>query len=54
VLANGLVLAHTLAVPVFKFNLLSVSKLTQDNDCLFVFYPDICLIQAVKQENSKG
>jgi len=52
--ANGLVLAHTLVVPVFKFNLLSLSKLTQDNDCLLVFCPSICLIQDYATRKLRG
>ena len=54
VLANGLVLAHTLVVPVFKFNLLSVSKLTQDNDCILVFCPGICLIKDCATRKLRG
>jgi len=44
-LIHDLVLNDTLVVPDFKFNLLSVSKLTRDNNCVAVFYPELCLIQ---------
>jgi len=44
-LAHDLVLNDTLLVPKFKFNLLSVSKLTRDNNCVAIFYPQVCLIQ---------
>jgi len=35
----------SLCVPSSKFNLLSVSKLTQDEQCFVAFYPNFCLIQ---------
>ena len=44
-LEHDLVLSDTLVVPEFKFNLLSVSKLTRDNNCMAVFNPQMCLIQ---------
>jgi len=43
-LANGLKLQQVLCVPEFKFSLLSVSRLTQDEQCYVVFYPNFCLI----------
>ncbi|XP_075092045.1 uncharacterized protein LOC142172161 [Nicotiana tabacum] len=36
-----------LYVPDFKFNLLSVSKLTKDLSCLAAFYPDFCVLQGL-------
>jgi len=44
-LAHDLVLNDTLIVPEFKFNLLSVSELIRDNNCVAVFYPQVCLIE---------
>ncbi|KAJ8424274.1 hypothetical protein Cgig2_004696 [Carnegiea gigantea] len=44
-LCNGLVLKNTLVVPTFKYNLLSVSKLCKDNNCLAIFHEEICLFQ---------
>ena len=53
-LANKLVLRNTLCVPSFKFNLLSISKLTVDNNCLVLFYPRFCLIQDCATRKLKG
>lgn len=36
-LANGLQLRDVLHVPTFKYNLLSISKLTKDNQCIVIF-----------------
>ncbi|KAJ8421834.1 hypothetical protein Cgig2_020903 [Carnegiea gigantea] len=44
-LVNDIVLTKTLMVPEFKFNLLYVSKLLRDNNCVAIFYPELCLIQ---------
>ena len=44
-LTNNLKLHNVLCVPKFRFKLLSVSKLMQDNDCFVLFYPKLCLIQ---------
>jgi len=53
-LPNSLVLRNTLCVPSFRFNLLSISKLTEDNNCVVLFYPKFCLIQDFATEKLKG
>jgi len=53
-LANHLVLQNTLCVPSFRFNLLSISKLTEDNHCIVLFYPKFCLIQDCVTGKLKG
>jgi len=40
-------LKNVLHVPDFRFNLLSVSKLTKDLKCMVSFYPDLCVMQAL-------
>ncbi|KAJ8443288.1 hypothetical protein Cgig2_015766 [Carnegiea gigantea] len=44
-MCNGLVLKETLVVPTFKYNLLLVSKLCKDNNCMAISHEDICLFQ---------
>ena len=54
-LANNLVLRNTLCVPSFRFNFLSVSKLTEDNNCIVLFfYPKFCIIQDFATGKLKG
>ena len=53
-LVNDIVLANTLVVLEFKFNLLSVSKLTRDNNCVAVFYAELCLIHDCATKTLKG
>jgi len=53
-LANDLVLKNTLCVPSFRFNLLSVSKLVEDNNCIAMFYPKFCLIQDFATRKLRG
>lgn len=36
-------LRNVLYVPTFKFNLLSISKLTKELNCSVTFYPEFCL-----------
>lgn len=43
-LENGLKLLNVLYVPVFAHNLLSINKLSRDNDCYAVFSPSECTI----------
>lgn len=43
-LENGLKLINVLYVPVFTHNLLSINKLSRDNDCYAVFSPTECTI----------
>jgi len=44
-LCNDLILKDTLVVLAFKYNLLSMCKLCKDNNCVAIFYDEICLIQ---------
>ena len=44
-LSTDLVLQDVLYFPVFKYNLLSVSKLTKDSNCVVIFHPKFCIIQ---------
>src|SRR5262249_44194716 len=41
----ALILTDVLHIPKFKFNLLSVNKLTQTAKIKFVFYPNFCILQ---------
>nr|XP_009601417.1 uncharacterized protein LOC104096708 [Nicotiana tomentosiformis] len=41
------VLKDVLHVPVFMFNLLSVSKLTKELSCCAMFFPDFCVLQGL-------
>ncbi|OIS95931.1 hypothetical protein A4A49_58602, partial [Nicotiana attenuata] len=41
------VLMDVLHVPKFKFNLLSVSKLTKELCCIAMFFPDFCVLQGL-------
>ena len=45
IIDNKLVLKNILLVLTFKYNLLSVPKLTRDNNCFVVFYSTLCIIQ---------
>lgn len=42
-LSGGDVLKNVLCVPTFKFNLLSVSKVTKDLNCCAKFHPEYCV-----------
>jgi len=53
-LSNNLTLKDTLAIPDFKYNLLSVSKLCRDSKCVVVFYDEICLLQDYATRMVKG
>ena len=44
-LSEGLVLKDVLCVPSFAYNLLSITKFTSDQNCCFIFMPEICYIQ---------
>nr|XP_009768762.1 PREDICTED: uncharacterized protein LOC104219738 [Nicotiana sylvestris] len=45
---------NVLCVPEFKFNLLSVAKLTRELRFLVAFYPDFCLMQDLHNGKVKG
>ncbi|OIS99405.1 hypothetical protein A4A49_62550, partial [Nicotiana attenuata] len=44
-LTGGDVLKDVLCVPAFKFNLMSVSKVTEDLKCSVTFFPKCCVFQ---------
>ena len=54
VMANGFQLIDVLVVPDFHFNLLSISKLTRDMNCVALFHPEFCLIQDCATMEIKG
>ena len=43
--SGGNFIKNVLCVPTFKFNLLSVSKLTKELKCCAEIFPDFCLFQ---------
>ena len=43
-LKNGLLLRKVLYVPLFKHNLISIHKLSQDNNCVVTFHPEGCSV----------
>nr|GEW76532.1 cysteine-rich RLK (receptor-like protein kinase) 8 [Tanacetum cinerariifolium] len=53
-LSNGTILEDVLVVPSFKFDLLSVPKLTQDSQCVVSFYPTFCVIQDLTTRKVTG
>ena len=53
-LANKLTLKNVLCVPSFKFNLLLISKLTEDNNCIVLFYSRFCIIQDFATKRLRG
>lgn len=53
-LHNDLTLSNVLFIPSFKHNPLSVSKATQDSDCVVTFYDNFCLIQNLHTLKIKG
>ncbi|GJS35116.1 hypothetical protein Tco_0533498 [Tanacetum coccineum] len=53
-LKNNILLNDVLVVPSFKFSLLSVPKLTQDNNCFVSFYPQFCVIQDLTTSKVSG
>lgn len=44
-LTPTIVLHNVLFVPTFHFNLLSVSKVTEDHHCFVVFHPKFCFFR---------
>ncbi|KAL1109639.1 hypothetical protein V6Z11_D03G191200 [Gossypium hirsutum] len=50
----NLSLTKVLYVPNFRYNLLSVSKLTTDLHCMVSFYPHFCLIQDLSSGRMRG
>ncbi|CAL1372799.1 unnamed protein product [Linum trigynum] len=53
-LTSGLKLKRVLYVPEFKCNLLSVSRLTQENNVALIFLRDMCIIQDLHSRSVIG
>jgi len=53
ILKEGTV-TNVLHVPEFKFNLLAVSKLTNELSCSVNFFPDFCIFQDLHSGRVKG
>jgi len=53
-LPSGILLKHALCVPKFKYNLLSISRLTKDSHIRVVFYDTFCLLQDCANCQVKG
>lgn len=53
-LRSGLKLQNVLYVPVFTHNLLSIRKLSQDNNCYAIFEPTLCTIVDAETKQVKG
>ncbi|CAL1405238.1 unnamed protein product [Linum trigynum] len=53
-LSNGMKLSRVLSIPLFKCNLLSVSRLTQDFDVALTFLRDFCVIQDLHSRTTIG
>ncbi|KAH0723558.1 hypothetical protein KY289_006602 [Solanum tuberosum] len=51
---NSETVKGVLVVPDFKFNLLSVSKITKELSCFVSFYPDFCVFQDLCSGRVKG
>ncbi|KAK8348906.1 hypothetical protein V6Z11_A06G109600, partial [Gossypium hirsutum] len=47
-------LANVLYIPDFRYNLLSISKLTKDLHCFVSFYPHFCIFQDPSSGKMKG
>ncbi|KAJ0041240.1 hypothetical protein Pint_26645 [Pistacia integerrima] len=47
-------ITNVLYVPDFKFNLISIAKLTKDRSCFVSFFPDFCVIQDLSNGQVKG
>ncbi|GJV29950.1 hypothetical protein Tco_1386398 [Tanacetum coccineum] len=45
---------RVLYVPDFKFNLLSVSRLSRDLQCCISLFPDFCVMQGLQRRNLIG
>ncbi|GKB60306.1 retrovirus-related pol polyprotein from transposon TNT 1-94 [Tanacetum coccineum] len=53
-LNNGIMLKDVLCVPSFKFSLLSIPKLTKDNNCVAIFFPNFCVLQDLTTKKVLG
>jgi hypothetical protein len=50
VITNLLTITNVLYLPHFKYNLLSVSRITKDLNCTFAFADNVCIIQNAQQK----
>ncbi|KAL2902342.1 Gag-Pol polyprotein, partial [Bienertia sinuspersici] len=53
-LRNGIKLMKTMYTPAFKHNLLSVQKLTEQEECKVIFFPNYCIIEDTKTSRVRG
>ncbi|KAM0021620.1 putative RNA-directed DNA polymerase [Helianthus debilis subsp. tardiflorus] len=53
-LPNGMTIKNVLYVPNFKYNLLSVSKLSKDLKCAVTFFPNFCVMQSLSSRELIG
>lgn len=53
-LSSSLTLDNALLVPHFSFNLLSISKLTEDLNCAAIFFPSFCVFQDLSTKKLIG
>nr|GEX58620.1 cysteine-rich RLK (receptor-like protein kinase) 8 [Tanacetum cinerariifolium] len=53
-LQNGIVLKDALCVPTLKFSILFVPKLTKDNNCVAILFPNFCVIQDLGTRKVQG
>nr|GEV81164.1 reverse transcriptase domain-containing protein [Tanacetum cinerariifolium] len=53
-LKNDILFKDVLCVPSFKFSLLSDPKLTKDNNCVAIFFPNFCVIQDLRTRKVHG
>ncbi|XP_075499123.1 uncharacterized protein LOC142537497 [Primulina tabacum] len=53
-LTDSIMLDKVLQIPDFRFNLLSVSRLTKELQCYVTFYPTFCLFQDLKTGQIMG
>ncbi|KAL2944723.1 Retrovirus-related Pol polyprotein from transposon RE1 [Bienertia sinuspersici] len=54
VIDSGITLGEVMYAPNFTHNLISVHKLTRDENCKVVFHPKFCLIQSSDNEEVKA
>ncbi|KAJ0800174.1 putative RNA-directed DNA polymerase [Helianthus annuus] len=54
VLPGGAKVKNVLYIPDFKCNLLSVSRLSRDLQCVVSFFPDFCVMQGLQRRNLIG
>lgn len=53
-LNEGEMISNVLCVPIFRFNLLSVYKLTKELNCCVYFFPTCCVFQDLLSGKVKG